>query len=215
MREGQDEKELMVSTAKALGYMHTKHSIHRALEKVALDSIDQFDEKAMKQLFDRCDKNNDGNITKDEFVSALEERNIYRLKALEMAQEILARSDTNEDFMIQFDEFKVSMLRHQLTQDEYRMHAIFSALDANRDGKISIDELVHCLPAFDKEVIHLIQSRFVDADKDKDGQLSFDEFTELLTVDHNLRQSTLRAITYDASLIRRVDDNEKFRGDLA
>jgi len=215
MRGGQEEKELMLSTAEALGYMHTKHSLHRALEKVALDSIDKFDEKAMKELFDRYDENGDGNITKDEFVAALEERNIYRLKAIEIAQEILVRSDTNKDSMIQFDEFKIAMLRHQLTQNEYRMHAIFSALDANKDGKISIDELVHCLGDCDHELIQLIESRFSHADRDNDGELSFDEFTDLLKVDHSLRESTLRAISHDEDLIKRVDDNEQFVENLA
>merc|ERR1711964_805845 len=103
------------------------------------------------------------------------------------------------------------MLRHQLTQDEYRMHAIFSALDANRDGQISIDELVHCLPDFDNEIINHIRLRFNDADKDKDGELSFDEFTELLRVDDKLRESTLKAINYDDALIKTVNDNEQFK----
>merc|ERR1719320_1627833 len=71
------------------------------------------------------------------------------------------------------------------------MHVIFSVLDSNKNGYISIDELVHCMPECEVELIQLIQLRFNEADQDKDGQLSFDEFTELLTVNDKLRNSTL------------------------
>jgi len=210
MRGGQEEKELVLSTAQALGYMHTKHSVHRALENVAINSLDEFDDKAMKLLFDRYDKNGDGNITKQEFASALEDRHIYKQKALEIAAEVLVRTDTNRDCMIQFEEFKVSMLRHQLTQDEYRMHVIFSTLDSNKNGQISIDELVHCLPDCEEELIKHIKLRFNEADKDKDGELSFDEFTELLSLDDKLRNSTMMALNREEDLIKVVNDNEQF-----
>jgi len=210
MRGGQEEKEMVLSTAQALKQLHTKHSVHRALEEVAIQSLDEFDDKAMRQLFDRYDKNGDGNITREELASALEDRHIYRETAIKIAREVLARTDTNQDCMIQFEEFKIAMLRNQLTQDEYRMHVIFSVLDSNKNGYISIDELVHCMPECEVELIQLIQLRFNEADQDKDGQLSFDEFTELLTVNDKLRNSTMMALHREEELMKVVNDNEHF-----
>lgn len=213
MKRGQEEDDIMESTVKALSYLHAKLCVHRALEDVAIASMDEFDDKAIKMLFDRYDKNGDGNITKEEFASALEDRHMYKQKADEIANNMLTRSDTNNDSLIDFEEFKRAMVLHQLTQDEYRMHVIFSSLDTNKNGYISIDELVHCLPDSCDELVQNITRRFKEADQDNDGELSFNEFTELLKQNEELRESTISVLVLEEKLYGVVNDNEQYSGD--
>merc|ERR1712203_475855 len=93
-----------------------------------------------------------------------------------------------------YNEFKDAMARHGLSQDEYRMHAIFAALDTNRDGFISIVEFTSCLSIDNEaEMANLVQA-FKDADENKDDRLSFLEFTNILKIDPERKTSALKAL---------------------
>jgi len=215
MEGGEEDDDIMNSTVQALSYFNSKLLVHRALEEVAIRTVDKFDDKAIKMLFDRYDKNLDGSITKAEFASALADRHMYKQMADEIAATMLTSADTNGDCLIDFDEFKRAMVQYQLTQDEYRMHSIFSALDTNKDGQVSIDELVHCLPDSDAGLVQMIKHRFEEADKDNDGELCFNEFIDLLQQDGELRESTMSSLVQEEKLFKVVNDNEQYSGDYA
>jgi len=193
---GKSENEIMKSTVEALRFFNAKQSIHRALQNVAAANMDEHDEKHFKNLFDQFDQNGDGNITKEECIAALKLNKLYPQEAERMAEEIFKASDDNNDNMIQYNEFKNAMARHGLSQDEYRMHAIFTALDTNRDGFISIAELTSCLPeGNDVETSEVIEA-FKKADENKDGRLSFLEFTKILEVPER-RSSAFKALEHE------------------
>jgi len=191
---GKNENEIMQSTVEALRFFNAKQTIHRALQKVATANLDEHDEKHYKKLFDQFDKNGDGNITKEECMAALELNNIHPQQAEKMAEEIIEASDDNHDNMIQYDEFTHAMARHGLSQDEYRMHAIFTALDTNRDGFISIAEFTNCLPEGNTDELDDLVQAFKDADENNDDRLSFLEFTKILQVSPERKTSAFQAL---------------------
>jgi len=191
---GKSENEIMASTVEALRFFNAKNTIHRALQNVAAANLDEHDEKHYKKLFDQFDMNGDGNITKEECVAALEINMLYTQEAERMAEEMIKASDDNKDNMIQYNEFKDAMARHGLSQDEYRMHAIFAALDTNRDGFISIAEFTNCLNTGNEaEMANIIQA-FREADENKDDMLSFSEFASILQVSPERKKSALEAL---------------------
>lgn len=206
---GKNENEIMKSTVEALRFFNAKQTIHRALQKVAASNMDEHDEKHMKNLFDQFDQNGDGNITKEECIIALKINKLDPEEAERMAEEIIKASDDNNDKMIQYNEFKNAMARHGLSQDEYRMHAIFSALDTNNDGFISIEEFTKCLPeGSDEDTSEVIQA-FKDADENNDDRLSLEEFMKILQVSPRRKSSTLKALEpREMSVV--VNDDQRY-----
>jgi len=206
---GRSENEIMTSTVEALRFFNAKQTIHRALQKVAAQNIDEHDEKHMKKLFDQFDQNGDGNITKEECILALKLNKLDPKEAERMADEIIKATDDNHDNMIQYDEFKNSMARHGLSQDEYKMHAIFSALDTNRDGYISIEEFTKCLPEEgDEDTSEVIQA-FKDADENNDDRLSLEEFMKILEVHPRRKTSALEALEPKEMSVQ-INDNQRY-----
>jgi len=206
---GMKENEIMASTVEALRFFNAKYSVHRALQQVAAANMDKHDDAHYKKLFDQFDLNGDGNITKEECVKALELNMMYPKEAEKMAEEMIKSTDDNNDNMIQYNEFKNAIARHGLSQDQYKMHAIFSALDANRDGFISIAEFSSCLPqGDDKEIAEIIEA-FKEADENKDDRLSFDEFTKILYVSPERKTSAFKALQ-PQEMDEVMDDNERY-----
>merc|ERR1719419_1397543 len=89
---GRADTEVLQSTVEGLKVFYAKDSIERALEQIAAESINAHDEKHFKELFSKFDKNGDGCITRGEFVRALELEKIYKARAEEIADEVMAKS---------------------------------------------------------------------------------------------------------------------------
>merc|ERR1719193_2056154 len=109
--------------------------------------------------------------------------------------------------MISWEEFQYSIARRELSHNEYKMHAVFSALDINRDGYISTEELVHCLQSeqwhAEDESLRTIVKVFQNATGNT-GRMTFDNFKKILS-DANLRESTFK--TLDNCGLNEVLDN--------
>jgi len=165
VKSGTNDNAIVGSTVEALRLFYAKYSFHRALQKLAAQKVTKYDREYFKQLFDRFDLNQDGKISKGEFVTELERMmntNEYdnieacfnsdtheelsnKEKAVNMANEIMKHADDNKDQMISWEEFQYAIARFELRKNEHKIHAVFSALDRNRDGYISTKELKDCL----------------------------------------------------------------------
>jgi len=199
----------MASTIEALRFFQAKYSVNRALQKLATAHMNKHDEKHYRKLFNQFDKNGDGNITKEECIAALELDMMCSEEAVRIADEIINNSDDNNDNMVQYSEFKGAMVRHALSDDEYKMHAIFSALDTNRDGFISIAEFTSCLSQGGDEDIAEIVEAFREADENADDRLSFDEFTKILYVSPEGKINALNALE-PKEMDEVMDDDERY-----
>merc|ERR1719499_984264 len=154
----------------------------------------------IRKMFKKFDANNDNHISREECIACMEGSGYYKQEAIKLTDQIMQTADKNKDGKISLDEFVAAMLRHQLKTDEYRMHAVFSALDLNRDGHISVHELKHVLSdsgTGNAGLVPMIEA-FKDYDGNKDGKISFEEFKDILEKTPQRRQS-LRVLTQHPS----------------
>jgi Ca2+-binding EF-hand superfamily protein len=138
-------------------------------------SQSQYDERAAKnapkraaKMFDRLDANHDGQITEAEAVAARSARKSASGKASRPSS-LFARADANKDGIVtraEFDSATASgkiKLRHSAMRGSALVR-MFDIADANRDGRVSLDEAQHAaLQQFDA------------ADLNHDGVLTPDE----------------------------------------
>jgi len=211
VKSGMDDNEILESTVDSLRLFNKKHSVHRALQRLAAKKQTMQDKEYFKQLFNRFDKNGDGKISRDECIAALEGSLMYTNEAANVADEIIKNADDNKDEMISWEEFQNSIARRDLSHNEFKMHAVFSALDINRDGYISTDELVYCLRSeewqAEDESLKTIAQVFKDA-SNKNGRITFDHFRKLMS-DPNLWEQTFRALD-SGEMNEILNDNIKF-----
>ncbi|XP_059142072.1 uncharacterized protein LOC131929742 [Physella acuta] len=131
----------------------------------------------MKERFVRwLDHNNDGVSTFDEV------KNFIRRFKPDVRDETVAayirRRDTNGNGVIDF----VPEYVHEMTASESTLDSAkeeFQFLDSNDDGLVTEKEIVRMSEALDQspeEALQTAQLRYMPADVDKDGKLSFDEF---------------------------------------
>jgi len=214
VKSGMNDIEVMESTVEALRLFNAKHSVHRALQRLAAKKVLKYDKKYFKKLFDRFDRNGDGKISRAECIAVLEGSLMYTFEAAKVADEMISNSDDNKDETISWEEFQHSIARRDLSINEYKMHAVFCALDVNRDGHISTHELIHCLVNEEYEVecesLMNIVKVFNNATLES-GRMTFDHFRKLLS-DPKLRTSTFMSLE-SLDLMEVLDDNGNFIDD--
>ncbi len=107
-----------------------------------------------EQLFERLDQNKDGKISKDE-LSAIGERG-----------QRFAQADADKDGDITREELQAALTRiREQAGQRFNPEQLFARLDQNKDGKLQKDELPGPLA-----------ERLAQADADKDGEITKEEF---------------------------------------
>merc|ERR1719285_1202861 len=184
--------------------MSTRRTVQKALHSVL--SVDEHDEKHIQMIFDRVDVDKDGFLSRFEVRMALLSVT-YSENVDMMVDEIMTNS--SDDEKIHFKEFREAMLEHMLSNDEFKIQAIFNALDENKDGYISTQEFVRCIPGakVNDEAVQDIVQAFDDADENDDGLLSFDEFTKILSARHSRKKSAFLVLQRQ-EVDEVINDNE-------
>ena len=132
----------------------------------------------LNTLFRAFDKDNDGQINLKEF-----EQGLMELKAPNMNKEEIKKCFTEIDAdgngKIDYTEFIAATLQKRIFLKKETLFEAFSALDEDKNCKITKDELMKILrlqPQQDKFVSKLIDS----ADKNGDGVIDYKEFLEMM-----------------------------------
>jgi len=148
-----------------------------ALKKIALNVIahksSTTDILELRKCFDQYDTANNGTISYDEFMAAIQQKNYPK----EKVKEIFNSMDVNKNGVIMYTEFIAATLEAQGHIEEERVAEAFDRLDSDDSGFISRKNLMEFLgsEATSQEIQDLIN----EIDKDGDGELSYAEFLNM------------------------------------
>ncbi|ORY27744.1 calcium-dependent protein serine/threonine phosphatase [Naematelia encephala] len=146
----------------------------------------------LKKRFMKLDKDGSGSIDKDEFLQ------IPQIANNPLAHRMIAIFDEDGSGTVDFQEFVggLSAFSSKGGRDE-KLHFAFKVYDIDRDGYISNGELYLVLKQMvgnnlkDQQLQQIVDKTIMEADKDGDGKLSFEEFTGMVASTDIVKQMTL------------------------
>jgi len=143
-----------------------------------------FTEEELKRLhrrFKKLDRDGSGTLTTDEFLSVPE------LAGNPLLERVLAIFDTNKDEEIEFKEFISALATFSdKGNKEGKLRFAFQVYDIDGDGYISNGELFQVLKMMvgnnltEVQLQQIVDKTILEADHDKDGKISFDEFVKMI-----------------------------------
>ncbi|XP_066293551.1 calcium-binding mitochondrial carrier protein SCaMC-2-like isoform X4 [Branchiostoma lanceolatum] len=151
--------------------MANGHGSTRELHELSAEEEEQF-----TKLFKRLDASGDGRIDFEELREGLKKLGVHSDQAEKHAQEILKKSDKDDDEEIEFAEFVKYMSEHQR-----KLKLTFDKLDKNNDGRIDTEEIIEALQGLGVHIDKSEANRIMKS-MDKDGTLTvdWDEWREYL-----------------------------------
>ncbi|RSH83827.1 Calcineurin subunit B [Saitozyma podzolica] len=146
----------------------------------------------LKKRFMKLDKDGSGSIDKDEFLQ------IPQIANNPLAHRMIAIFDEDGSGTVDFQEFVggLSAFSSKGGRDE-KLRFAFKVYDMDRDGFISNGELYLVLKQMvgnnlkDQQLQQIVDKSIMEADKDGDGKLSFEEFTAMVASTDIVKQMTL------------------------
>lgn len=164
--------------------MGTTTSALRPEEIDEMQKGTNFTPKEIKRLYKRfkkLDKDGNGNITRDEFLM------IPELAVNPLVKRVISIFDANNDDCVNFKEFisALSVFNSQSNSQE-KLEFAFKVYDIDNDGFISNGELFTVLKMMvgnnlsDTQLQQIVDKTILEADEDKDGKISFQEFVKVL-----------------------------------
>ncbi|KAJ0334790.1 hypothetical protein COL5a_000853 [Colletotrichum fioriniae] len=152
-----------------------------------LDNIVQgsnFDREEVDRLrkrFMKLDKDNSGTIERDEFLS------LPQISSNPLATRMIAIFDEDGGGDVDFQEFVSGLSAFSSKGNkEQKLRFAFKVYDIDRDGYISNGELFIVLKMMvgsnlkDQQLQQIVDKTIMEADLDKDGKISFEEFTKMV-----------------------------------
>ncbi|XP_046844628.1 calmodulin-4-like [Xenia sp. Carnegie-2017] len=135
--------------------------------------------KEVQEAFDLFDKNKDGTISVSELREAM------KLAGHDVSEEVvkslLSTHDKDENGVLTIDEFG-TFLKSDNSVNYKEVREAFDSFDENGDGYISRNELVLAMKKVGENLSEVeIDSMIRNADINKDGKVSFEEFKRMMT----------------------------------
>jgi Ca2+-binding EF-hand superfamily protein len=146
-------------------------------------SVEELTEEQVTELreaFAAYDRDGDGHITLQELRQMLESQGAELTEAELLI--ILVKADADANRTIDFEEFLAFISRRMKAAGaEGELREAFDAFDKNRDGLVSIDELLHVMGMLGEEMSREeAEASLRRGDSDGDGQLTYEEFVEFM-----------------------------------
>jgi serine/threonine-protein phosphatase 2B regulatory subunit len=168
---------------------------HLLDQMVASTNFDQEELHRLRKRFMKLDKDNSGTIERDEFLS------LPVIAANPLASRLIAIFDEEGGGDVDFQEFisGLSAFSSKGNKEE-KLRFAFKVYDIDRDGYISNGELFIALKLMvgsnlkDQQLQQIVDKTIIQADKDRDGRISFEEFTEMVEGTDVVDSMTLREV---------------------
>ncbi|KAI1339034.1 calcineurin subunit B [Xylariaceae sp. FL0016] len=154
---------------------------------VVMDNIVQgsnFDREEVERLrkrFMKLDKDNSGTIEREEFLS------LPQISSNPLATRMIGILDEDGGGDVDFQEFVSGLSAFSSKGNkEQKLRFAFKVYDIDRDGYISNGELFIVLKMMvgsnlkDQQLQQIVDKTIMEADLDKDGKISFEEFTKMV-----------------------------------
>ena len=136
---------------------------------------------ALKEAFHIFDKNDDGYISKEELSQVM--YNFGHVMSNEELDQMFGVVDKDGNGLIDFKEFLNLMNSANKEQNaEEEMKNLFALIDANQDGFLSEKEIRDMMKGLGEKVKKKhIRKMIKEADLNKDGKISFNEFKRMVS----------------------------------
>jgi calcium-dependent protein kinase len=137
------------------------------------------------KLFNKIDKNGDGQISREELYKGLE--NFLKLSGKELKEKvdtIFNNIDTDHNGYIEYEEFLRAAVDKEYFLSDNFLRFAFDYFDRDKNGEISYNEIKQLFYQNDKnkhntEAQNQLMKNFEEMDINGDGVLSFEEFAKM------------------------------------
>uniref|UniRef100_A0A672H056 EF-hand domain-containing protein n=1 Tax=Salarias fasciatus TaxID=181472 RepID=A0A672H056_SALFA len=143
----------------------------------SLCPVDADEIKRLGKRFKKLDLDNSGSLSVEEFMSLPE------LQQNPLVQRVIDIFDTDGNGEVDFKEFIEGVSQFSVNGDkEQKLRFAFRIYDMDKDGYISNGELFQVLKMMvgnnlkDTQLQQIVDKTIINADKDGDGRISFEEF---------------------------------------
>ncbi|KAJ2980690.1 hypothetical protein NUW58_g6881 [Xylaria curta] len=144
-------------------------------------NFDREEVERLKKRFMKLDKDQNGTIERDEFLS------LPQISSNPLATRLIAIFDEDGGGDVDFQEFVSGLSAFSSKGNkEQKLQFAFKVYDIDRDGYISNGELFIVLKMMvgsnlkDQQLQQIVDKTIMEADLDKDGKISFEEFTKMV-----------------------------------
>ncbi|XP_053402127.1 neo-calmodulin-like [Mercenaria mercenaria] len=133
-----------------------------------------------REAFSLFDKDGDGTITADELGTVM--RSLGQRPTEEELKKMMAEIDVDKNGTIDFQEFLTMMASQKIdSEEDADLKEAFRVFDKHKHGAIGEDDLRSVMSDLgekltDEEIAEMIK----EADVNGDGQISFDEFVQMM-----------------------------------
>ncbi|GFF40288.1 calcineurin Ca2+-binding regulatory subunit CnaB [Aspergillus udagawae] len=148
---------------------------------VSASNFDRDEVDRLRKRFMKLDKDSSGTIDRDEFLS------LPQVSSNPLATRMIAIFDEDGGGDVDFQEFVSGLSAFSSKGNkEEKLRFAFKVYDIDRDGYISNGELFIVLKMMvgnnlkDVQLQQIVDKTIMEADKDRDGKISFEEFTEMV-----------------------------------
>ena len=152
------------------------------LENIVQGSnFDRDEVDRIRKRFVKLDKDNSGTIERDEFLS------LPQISSNPLATRLIAIFDEDGGGDVDFKEFVSGLSAFSSKGNkEQKLRFAFKVYDMDRDGYIGNGELFIVLKMMvgsnlkDQQLQQIVDKTMMEADLDRDGKISFEEFTKMV-----------------------------------
>jgi serine/threonine-protein phosphatase 2B regulatory subunit len=163
----------------------TVRSVHNPEQDPVLtalaQTVDRDEVDRLRKRFMKLDKDNSGTIERDEFLS------LPQVSSNPLATRMIAIFDEDGGGDVDFQEFVSGLSAFSSKGNkEEKLRFAFKVYDIDRDGYISNGELFIVLKMMvgsnlkDQQLQQIVDKTIMEADQDRDGKISFDEFKKMV-----------------------------------